>query len=378
MAKLKLEVLRPARRCVGRNANGSLRFETFTPEYCQQQFERNSALLASGADGKPFPVPVCWEHRDDAKPGRLSRDDAASARAKGTAGFVDKYEIDAKNRVFATVDVPDEVDARQAEKTRFCSPEIAPFVDDKGKDWGEVFTHVALTPRPVQTDQTPVTRLSLTYAGPIRLSVDPKEGKDMADEADDKGKKKPYEAPKNDTPVDEGIKAVIEALRGVGMNIPEEVKDCETLVVAIKASGSGDEDYDDDDDQTPENVGPANGPVQMSLQKANERAEKLTRKDLEREVDRLLKTGRITPPIATGLKTRLSTVRLSFDDNGDPKPNAVTAEIEAYKKLPANQSWSKRGKRVRLSRDDVREVDAPENLRGERSDEEIMTAWGKT
>ena len=368
MAKLKLQVLAPGKRFVGRNADGSKRFIDFTPDYCRAQYERNSALLAAGV-----PVPASWEHRDDARPGRLSRDDAVSARAKGTAGFVDSYELDSANRVFATVDVPDESDAKRAETIKFCSPEIDRFTDGTGKDWGEVFTHIALTPRPVQHEQQPITRLSLTYAGPIRLAID-NEGKDMADDAP---KKKDGEGEGDGAGAE--LKDLIEALKGAGLTIPEEVTDIPGLIIAVKACGGEENDEDEDDGELPENVGEAGSPpVQMSLAKANARAETMTRKELGRRINSLLKSGRVSPPIAQGMKSRLDKVRLSFDKEGEPKRNSVTTEIEAYEKLPKGCVWSKNGKRVRLSADDVAEVQPPEEIRGKKTDKEVMDAWDKT
>lgn len=380
MAKLKLQVLAPGKRFVGFNADRSKRFVDFTPEYVKAAYERNAALVDAG-----IPVPVCWGHRDDAKPGKLSRDDLVTAREKGTAGFVDRYELDlSSNRVFATVDVPDESDAKRAEILKFCSPEIDEFTDGSGKDWGEVFTHVALTPRPRQHGElVPTTRLSLTYAGPIRLAID-QEGNDMAEEK--KGDEKPEK--KGDGEGDDAgseIKDLIEALKSIGLTIPEEVTDIPGLIIAVKAGGGEGGEEDDgyeDDGNPPENVGEAGSPsVQMSLaeKKSTERAEKVCRKELENRIVRLVKSGRVTPPIAEGLKTRLTGVRLSFDKEGELKSNKVLAEIEAYERLPQGNSWARRGsRRLRLSADEVNEVQPPEDLRGKKSDKEVMDAWDAT
>lgn len=368
MAKLRLQALAPGKRFVGRDKDGSKRFVNFTPEYCRQQFEANSALVASG-----IPVPASWEHRDDARPGRLSRDDMASARAKGTLGFVEKYEIDDKSRVFAIVDAPNEVDAKKAETVRFCSPEIDQFTDGTGKEWGEVFTHIAITPRPVQHDQQPITRLSLTYAGPIRLSVDPEKGEDMAEENETETETE------GDGSESAGIKDLVAALEECGFNIPEEASTLKEIIIAVKAhcGGEGDDDGDGDGDES-EVVERQTAPVQMSLQKANERAEKTLRKDMERQIDGLLRTGRISPLIAKGLKDRLGKLRLSFDKNGDVKESTVSTEINAYAKLPANSVWSKRGRKTRLSAADVERIDPPEDVSGQKSDAEVLAAWDKT
>src|SRR5262245_3170246 len=164
MAEFRSLVLAPGRRCVGKNPDGSKRYVTFTADYCRDKADRGNRMLAKGIN-----IPVCWEHRADGKPRKLSKDDWASERAKGTAGSAKRFEVDADNRVFAVHEIPDDSDAKRAEVVRFCSPEINAFTDGDGEDWGEVITHIALTPRPVQHEQPPIARLSLT--GPIRLAI---------------------------------------------------------------------------------------------------------------------------------------------------------------------------------------------------------------
>jgi hypothetical protein len=162
---------------------------------------------------------------------------------------VKRYELDATG-CSERDQVPDEGDGKQAETVRFCSPEIDYFTDGTGKDWGEVFTHIALTPRPRQHGQPPIARLSLTYTGPIRLGEesddDTKDTKRKAEDAQDGDKKDDSE--EKDTPTEFG--ALVEALVAKGFIVPEEVKDMAGLIIAIKASpddggGDGLDDLDD-------------------------------------------------------------------------------------------------------------------------------------
>jgi hypothetical protein len=410
MPQFRLRALSPGRKCVGRNPDGSKRFVNFTLEYCLDQFRQNSALLAAG-----IPVPVSWEHRDDQKPGRLSRDDWASARAKGTAGWVDQYQQLPDGAFDALITVPDDSDGKQAEVVRFCSPEIDRFTDQTGKDWGEVITHLALTPRPIQHDQPPIARLSVLSAGPVRLAVDPKKGTDMADEKDDDTKDvkrkaedaqdgdKKDDSEEKDAPTEFG--ALVEALVAKGFIVPEEVKDMAGLIIAIKASpddGGGDglddlddpnavqqvsrqspiamshtkdgededEKEDDDEDDTvdlPANRAGGKGRTRMStdtvspaLKKQQEQAAGLARKGLTGRIDALVKTGRIPPVVADGLKKEAGKVRLSFSGDGDLEPNAVLTKVEAYEALPKGQSFTTRngrGRKTRLSH--AREVEQP-------------------
>lgn len=346
MAMFRLQALAPKRLCVGRNADGSKRFVEFTPDHTRRYVEQGNAMLAAGLH-----VPAIWEHRDDGKPRRMSFDDWNTERTKGVAGWVSGLEL-IDGRAIVNVEIPDAADAKQAEKVRFCSPEIDAFTDSTGRDWGEVFTHIALTPRPVQHDQPPIARLS---HGPIRLAINPTEGTDMADE--------------KKTPEGEGdggtgeLKSLIEALKVAGLTIPDEVTDIPGLIIAIKASaGEGGDDEEDDleddleDEPVAEVTGGVPGGMQMSLQKQQEKAVALAKANAKTEIDLLLRRGQITPEIRDDLTKRLGTVRLSFNNDGELKRNDVMAEIAAYAKLPRNHAGGKQAPRgVRLS--NVKEID---------------------
>lgn len=381
-------MLAPRTVCIGKTADGGKRFATFTAKHCQRYAEQGKAMLAKGLN-----LPVCWEHRSDAKPKHLSDDDRKSEKARfGIAGHVEEIELDSQNRVWANVEIPDEADAKQASKLRFCSPEIDNFTDGDGHDWGEVITHVALTPRPRQYDQPPIARLSLT--GPIRLAFDPEKGNDMAD--DDKSKKDEGKKKKDDDApeltekpaADEKIKPLIEALREVGMTVPDEVVDIDGLVIAIKAGGAKpeeDEPLDDmgDDDDLHANVGPTTQSPPIGLSHDSTGIEKAAydrlcppeRKNLIRRADRLVKQG-LAPVVANKIKADIGKVQLSFGTDGSLIPNAVTIKLDALEEAARAGGWKAKGNRARLSHDDVRAVDAP--VAGEKSAEETLSAWDKT
>lgn len=392
MALHRLQVLAPGKRCVGRNKDGSKRFIEFTPEYCREQYKRNSAMLQAG-----IPVPLSWEHRDDAKPGTISRDDLKSAKAKGVAGYVESYHLDG-NKVLVDVEIPDEADAKQAKKVRFCSPEINTFTDGDGRDWGEVFTHVALTPRPVQHDQPPIARLSLTSTGPIRLAVDPEDGEDVEDE--EKPAKKEGgggDSDENETTLPEPSAAEGWMSKALGMlakkgvvlpqegNTPENV--WERLCVALTAI-EGAEESNTPPEEDPANVEPIanSAPIAMShdappaLKKQLALADALERKSATGRISRLVTTGRVTPEIGRKLASELGKIQLSFSDDGDLKSTDVHTKIEAYEALPKNTAWRPTAKKgVQLSH-----VDAVEGGLGQagtpdgKSDEEFTQEWERT
>lgn len=173
MARFRLQVLTPGTWVVGRNPDGTPRTHTFTVEDSRNFASQGNAMLQSGIN-----VPVCWEHQDRQRPGRLSKDDWAKEKALGTTGWAERYLVSkSTGAAFAEVEIPDEADAKKAEVVRFCSPEIDKFQDGSSKDWGTVFTHLALTPRPVQHGQAPILRLG--HEDLMRLAIDPMSGKEL-------------------------------------------------------------------------------------------------------------------------------------------------------------------------------------------------------
>lgn len=354
MPKFRLRALTPGRRFVGYHKDGSKRFFDFTPEFCRQQFARNSEMVKADV-----PVPVCWGHRNDIAVGRMSQDDLATARARGTAGRVEGYELaaDGSGAFDALVDIPDADDARKAEVVRFCSPEIDYVTDGTGRDWGVAISHLALTPRPVQHPQPPIARLSILDGGPIRLALDPSKGTDMADDAaeveDTEDDETGPETPEPAAQTPEDLKALVAALRKKGFTIPEMVKDLNDIVIAVEAStppapiAAPDPKPEADGGQVVEG---AAAPMTLSLpeQKAQQRAEAMTRKEITGRITKLVNSGRITPDLGKKLTSEATKIRLSFTDAGDVAPNDVLTKIEAYEALGKHTAWKPTGERTRL------------------------------
>ncbi len=372
MPRFRLEALAPRSYCLGRGSDGKLRWATFTAEDCQAQAAKITRMIRSSVS-----IPVSWEHREDQRPARLSRDDWESERAKGTAGWLDSLEFDtATNKLFPIVEIPDEADAKRAEALRFCSPEFRPdVVDGYGNEWGYAMTHLALTPRPRHQGQQPIQRLSGdsavtdTVVPVIRLSVDPYKGSDMADEPKpgDKPPEKPKadDKPKSDAPPkDEKPKAtdeevasalgtIIQALRDGGMNIPPEVVDVPGLVIAIKAiTGAGSTDPLDPlnpNAPKPEEVNPGGGnggaPIMMSLEerlaKRDEKTITRERTELERRLDALVASGRASAAEVKVKKADFAAVRLSVSDAGDVSGHdRLLGWIEAKEAAPTTPRFS--------------------------------------
>lgn len=370
MARLKAQVLAPGERLVP-TANGRRRV-TFTPEYVRAQVERNNAMLAA-----KIPVPASWEHRSDAKPGSSSPDDMASARAKGVAGHVEQYTLE-DGKAFVVLDIPDEADSKQAKTVRFVSPRIDRFVDGNGKDWGEVFTHVAITPKPVQHEQPAMIELGFGY--PIQLSIDPYTGADM-----DENEEKPADVEKKDEPKPEEKKEekkpdasqmaqALTLLAGRGIVLPDDTTPdnvWERIITAATALTA----VEPPDLNNPANVVETkeSSPISMSLDKLRKQADSFVRTGYRERLARLVGTGRITPVLSRKIATEVGAVQLSFDDAGELNPNSVGAKIEAYEALEANTAWSPTGKRLDLSH--AKEVEPPVETP---SDEKTLKDWDAT
>lgn len=345
MAKLLIEAIRPRRVAIGQS-NGKTIYRDFTADDCRRYAELGNQMLSSR-----IAVPVCWNHRDDAKPTQLSSDDAKSELARGTAGYVERYVQVADGRVMAEAEIPDDQDANRAKIVRFASPEIERFIDGNGRDWGEVITHLALTPRPRQHDQEPIRQLGFTTKKPIRLAIDPQEGSDMADEAKDTD----TSATDSEGGQNNYFQEAIEHLANKGINLPEDTTPenvWERIVVAcMQGDDYNDNDMDNnattegtDNSNNLEEVQPTN-PVMMGFQKQKEIALGMAVKNIKQEITDLLRSGQITTAIQKSMTSRLDKIktRLSFDKDGNLQKNELLIEIEAYKKLPKGAAWSKAG-----------------------------------
>jgi hypothetical protein len=272
-------------------------------------------------------------------------------------------------------------DRERLAKVRYASPQLRwDWLDSDGKVWkGLTIQHIAATPIPKQRGQNAFNLSDGSFRIPDEEIIRLSEGTPMADKKDET----PDEVEGGGESV-AGFSELIEALKGTGMNIPDEVNDIPGLIIAVKASGGSDDDSMDDDEDPnamPDNVGDTQAaPVGLSNaeKKSLARAETLTRVDIDQRINRLLRSGRITPPIASKLKAQSGKVQLSFTPDGDLKENALVIRIDAYESLPKGTAWRKNGKRVNLSDADVREVDPPDSLRGGVSDAEALATWDKT
>lgn len=378
MPKFRFQALIPGRRCVGKNADGSKRFETFTAAHSRKYADALNQMIKSKIN-----IPVPWEHDPDAKP------TTSAQRAKNTAGWVEMATVDANGIMHVDANIPDESDAILVRKVRFCSPRIAAFTDGNGKDWGAVtgygnaITHLALTPRPVQHEQAPATQLA------IQLSLDPYTGIDMAEKEGDEEtppkKKEGAEIPDGEVqpsgPAE--LKALITALAARGLIIPNEVKDLKELIIAIKSNANESPDANPGIVPTQGNtVEGVDKPIAMSLaeQKSNERASKQTRKELKARAAALFTGGVVSKPISLSLEQEADKVVIAFDDNGDMRQNVLSIKLDAYEAIKGGgrQAIPGRAERhpgVPSKASGLVELALPDELSGDMSDDKILAAF---
>lgn len=332
--------------CLGRQQDRHGRRFTFTRQDIQDAYRNCRKML-----GRGIFIPCCWEHQSTAEPRFLSRDEAVAAYAKHTFGGIVDARINDRGNLECLHDVPDTRDAHQLVKTRFVSPKVYPSYSDSrgGKYRGTTIGHVAATPTPVQYWQRP---FELSQADAIYLSYTP-EGDMAKEDTDDKGGG------------NSDLQDLIEALRGAGMTIPDEVADLKHLVIAIKASaggGGGDDDLDLDapapdvdpsmggGDSPAGMTGAPSPPMLMSDGQA-EPLRRMTRRDLKHRIQELFNSGRINRPTAVSLWQEARTITLSFTSAGELTQNPVVARVEAYEKLPREMAWAGRGRRAKGSLD---------------------------
>ncbi len=390
MARLRYELLKPGPWVVGRNSDGSLRKHTFTPDYVKGVLSRTVAMQAAG-----IPIPVCWEHQDGQKPRQLSRDEWVSEKAKGTAGWAEKlYNQKSKSTGFVDVEVPDETDASKAKTLRFCSPEIANFTDGSGKEWGEVITHIALTPKPAQVGQEPVLQLSgesWQVSGPVmRLARDSEDGSDEY-ESDPPQKKKKKGPPKGDDSSDDDgdsddmdgegmgsgdIYRICEALRSTGMFIPDQVKDAAGLEIAILSNAGNPQQSDMGlEEISPAMSGAGGGatPMMMSdeatkrlstLEARNTQLEAVVfngkKADLTKRLSRLLKHGLCSRPEYDEYVKLVKEEPMRLSTTGTVERTVTEVWIQARETAPTGAGFSLKNGNARLS--NAEQIDPDEGL----------------
>lgn len=401
MWQIEKDVLYPARVVVADPKGQPLTYH-FTQADMADIERTGNAKIRDG-----WNIPLVWEHQNEAperrKMIRLSRAEREREFARGVFGCSTRFVV-RDGRLRAVLSGDDDADLKQFAKVKFVSPEIQwDWRDSDGKVWrGPTITHIAATPRPVQRHQEPV-RLSQTpevfrlaeflrvAAGVPRVGVrmhPPKIRLSLSDFTEVPSM--PPETNAGATPW-ERIATALQS-RGIKIGDGKNIKDADHLadLVDVACMNSGDPDLDlepelpepdpepspeGDLDAPPDGAAPPPGPpIQMS-QRAQERAERLERRNLGLEIASLERERRIGPAVAQSLRERVKTVRLSFGSDGEPAPNEVSIRIEAFKQNPPGSAWNPTGrKKTRLSHT-AAAPESPFSGSDGRSDDEVVAAF---
>lgn len=365
MARFRKDTLYPG---TYRLADG--RSVTFTPEKVRHLARRAREMLEAGLQ-----VPVSWDHQPV---GALTEDERRAQKVRNCLGHVEAADLSPEGYLVTEWEVPVPSDAERVPAVRFASPQITEdFVDGTGRLWpGESITHVAVTPRPVQHRQRPVEPVALGLGRGKRSYCLSLGDYEMADDSDDKKKGGDGEG---ETGKGADFTNLVEALRAKGINVPDEVHDLTTLVIAVKASGGGapapeapDDDLDAELEGGPGGAAQPPGPVMMSLdaQKAlRDRVLKNERHALQRRINKLFLSGRIQKELRDGLVEQARTVNLGLDAEGRVRPHRLIAQVQAYEQLAPGRFGVGGGRRAAAlsldADDDLVEVGPPDARPGD-------------
>lgn len=304
---------------------------------------------ARGLLAKGYPIPLCWVHDVDTVPRAASQLAAdIAARNRETFGRIKDVRLhpDGYAEVLCTGD--DDEDLKRLPKVRFVSAQIHPgWTDPDGQRWeGPVLTHVAAVNRPIQYRQKPFQLAADAAAGPLWLAADAYEGKPMAEDSGKKGEGAGGTV--------EGLSELIEALKGAGLTIPDEVKDLPSLTIAVKAGMRVDDEADKAKAAAATGTEGTPPPVAMSADVAAKMAALEQRLALS-EGDRLrvrrdhtaariqaaYQSGRADAATRNAWDAQLKgAVQLSADGTGKGEiPVQLAADLAAHEKLPAGSIW---------------------------------------
>lgn len=307
MPTFKQTFLRPGRYHLG----GGL-FRDVTREDIAGYIGGTKALLASGNG-----VPILFEHAApgsaDGAPVQLSTArDRRAAQVKHGAGWLKSVEQDKDGNAVHVLDVRDKTAAKGLKNgtIKFTSPELREnWTDGKGRSFAKIISHVALTHKPRNPDQsaitevasgTPAAALQFSLADWQQFSDDDEEvndggpdGRTPAPDSPDDGQAENPDAPKSedeDAATIAQFQALLEHLAADGLDLTSDTTP-ETLVrdlliayktkTAMKAMADEDDDEDDDldDDDKPDEapVSEEKPPVQFSLADVDDPATNIPR-----------------------------------------------------------------------------------------------------
>lgn len=342
MGLFEQEFIRP-----GKYHLGGGRFHTITADAIRSCVAGTKAMLNAGV-----PVPVYFEHpplgSQEAVPQQMSGWDEKAERLKNQCGYLRDIRLGSDGAAVYTIeaDDPDAEKKLRTKSIRHTSPQFMPVVvDGKGRSFPNAISHVALTGRPRNLDQTELVPVA---EQPMQFSLDDLvEPIQMADDSDereegDKGSEKP-EAPAApekpeipDMPQDTGpdesdqqIQAIIAHLGVLGLGLPEGTDDSNfkdrmlTALLTLEASKAKlESEKPKEDEPGDQQIVEQQAPMQFSLDDAigNKLGNKLLGRVIKQEhellkgkLDTMTKAGKITPACRDQLLASQGAMQFSAD-----------------------------------------------------------------
>jgi len=340
------------------------RSHTVTPEHLDS-FVRNFKEMRQSN----MKVPVPWEHPATTNQEAFPADEenaeevARRERHRLNSGWVEDLYVDEDGTLKTKMNLREEDARKLSEIGGFVSPQFGTFIDGRGRTWNNAITHIALTNRPINDDQSDKFEL-------VQFSLADIQGDKMAD---DDVEKQPAETPEpeekeetesslpeapSESPKDLWPE-IREALSKLGIMIPDTAKvtgDLDVLLAAIASSGAsrdserseaeGDLKNSDDDGtgKVPADVREETQTVSMSIEEMNGEIASLReqvtisrRNGYLSRIDDLLTTGRITATKAAEMKNGLTSYQFSKEGTADKQLETV---LSVYEELPQGAYWT--------------------------------------
>ena len=359
---------------------------TYTAADIRTAAVNGRAMLAQGNA-----VPLIWEHDIEAVPVPLQtllhsvkNPRAWSAGfARNCFGHTEDFDVREETGgpvLYMRNQVYKPEDAARWKAARFCSPRLdRNYCDGDGTVYpGVSVTHLAATPKPIQTNQFPVMLSAdakpIPYRGSVTVFLSNAEEIKMAkdktdDDADDVVENDDDAAVVVDPPADtgdsgsKGIQRLKAALNSIGVTLPDTASSMADICLSIESiaahginvDGGDDDDFADDDvgamAGAPADTAPSNAPAMMSqidTTAAGKAIVNAHRKQLIARVELLSKRGMqcgvIDGPYAKELLRKVQGANLSLTAEGDFVRTGITDEIATVEHL-VNNAWkgSRRG-----------------------------------
>lgn len=306
-------------------------------------------------------VAVPWEHPkgDDgeAYPAVYDEEVARRERSRLNAGWVKDLFLDG-DTLTVEADLKDDAAASLQQIGGFVSPQFGTFVDGKGRRWDRAISHIALTTRPVNLDQS--ERFEL-----VQFSLEDLEGDGMDDELekspDAQAEAEKPESSLPDPPAEDAAEKdlwpeIRTELSALGIMVPDTVKitgDLDALLAAIASSRASRDseraevetekpaekpEAEEEKDTVPSDVKEEQTTVSMSVDLLMNELTKSRRDGYVARVEGLAKSGRISTQNADLLKNAVSSYQFSVGDKSSERD--LEFKLKVYEELPEGAFWS--------------------------------------